>query len=105
VTPVRKACLLVVLLACAAFSSSFSGTFVFDDIHEIARNSAIERLWPPWQAMFVGNRLPARPLPYLTFAIDRRLWGIEPFGFHVTNLAIHVASRRSGRCTRCRRSL
>jgi len=92
VTSVRKAGLLVALLACAAFSSSFAGRFVFDDIHEVARNAALERLWPPWQAMFVGNRLPARPLPYLTFAIDRRLWGTEPFGFHVTNLAIHVAA-------------
>lgn len=91
-TSVRKAVLLVVLLTCAAFSSSFRGRFVFDDIHEVARNPALERLWPPWQAMFAGNRLPARPLPYLTFAIDRRLWGVEPFGFHLTNLAIHVAA-------------
>ena len=42
-TPVRKAGLLVALLACAAFSSSFAGRFVFDDIHEVARNPAIER--------------------------------------------------------------
>ncbi len=91
-TSIRKACLLVALLAGAAFSSSFAGRFVFDDIHEIARNPALDRLWPPWPAMFVGHHLPARPLPYLTFAIDRRLWGIEPFGFHVTNLAIHVTA-------------
>ena len=91
-TPVRKAALLVTLATCAAFSSSFSGRFVFDDIHEIAENPGLSQLWPPWRPMVAGNRLPARPLPYLTFAVDRRLWGVEPFGFHVTNLAIHVAA-------------
>jgi len=91
-TPRGKAALFVCVVSCAAFANSFSGRFVFDDIHEIERNSRLERLLPPWEAMFVGNRLPARPLPYLTFAVDRRLWGIEPFGFHLTNLAIHVVS-------------
>jgi hypothetical protein len=86
------AAVFICLLSCAAFANSFAGTFVFDDIHEIESNPALERLWPPWQAMFVGNRLPARPLPYLSFAIDRRLWGTAPGGFHLTNLLIHVTA-------------
>ena len=91
-TAIHKAGLFVALLSCAAFSNSFAGRFVFDDIHEVERNPSLEQLWPPWRAMFVGNHLPARPLPYLSFAVDRRLWGVEPFGFHLTNLAIHVAA-------------
>jgi hypothetical protein len=26
------------------------------------------------------------PLNFLSLAIDYRLWGLHPFGFHVTNL-------------------
>jgi tetratricopeptide (TPR) repeat protein len=86
----RQAALFVAVITCVAFLNSFWGRFVFDDIHEIERNPSIERLLPPWDAMFVGNKLPARPLPYLTFAIDTCIWGKKPFGYHLTNLAVHV---------------
>ena len=89
---VPRAAILVVLVTCAAYLNSFQGTFVFDDLHEIDRNPAMGRLFPPWEAMFSGNKLPARPLPYLSFAIDRAIWGPVPFGFHVTNLAVHVVA-------------
>lgn len=91
----RQAALLVALITCVAFINSFGGKFVYDDIQEIERNPSMEQLLPPWDAMFVGNRLPARPLPYLTFAIDHALWGNNPVGYHFTNLAIHVIAALS----------
>jgi len=89
---VLRAALLVAVVTCAAYFNSFWGTFVFDDLHEIDRNPGLARLMPPWEAMFAGNKLPSRPLPYLSFAVDRAIWGPAPFGFHLTNLAIHVAA-------------
>jgi hypothetical protein len=86
----QQAAVFVAVLTCVAFLNSFGGVFVYDDVHEIQRNPAMERLAPPWDAMFVGNRLPARPLPYLSFAIDHALWGTRPFGYHITNLVVHV---------------
>ena len=85
-----QAATVVVLLTCLAYLNSFGGTFVFDDIGEIYGNPAMEQLFPPWEAMFKGVKAPARPLPYLTFAIDTHLWGPTPFGFHVTSLLVHV---------------
>lgn len=82
----------VVLLLCAAFGNSFGGFFVMDDISEITMNPAMKTLLPPWRVMFVGRALPARPLPYLTFGIDHAAWGLDPFGYHFTNLTIHVAA-------------
>jgi len=89
---VRQARIFVAVLTCIAFLNSFSGEFVFDDIFEIAMNPSMEQLFPPWEAMFIGGRAPTRPLPYLTFAIDTNLWGIRPFGFHLTNLVVHVVA-------------
>jgi len=91
--PWPLAAAVVVALACAAYGNSFAGLFVMDDIAEIRLNDALDTLLPPWRAMFVGRILPARPLPYLSFAVDRAVWGpADPFGYHLTNLAIHCAA-------------
>ena len=90
--PAWLAVLVIAGLTCLAFANSFGGEFVMDDISEIEDNPAMATLLPPWRAMFVGRLLPARPLPYLTFAIDYSLAGPRPFGYHVTNLVIHVTS-------------
>ena len=33
---------------------------------------------------------PYMPLTWLSFAFDYRLWGMNPFGYHLTNLALHA---------------
>ena len=86
-SPAIVAALLAAILI--AFAGSFTGQFVFDDVNEIARNQGLANL-PPWRAMFAGKTLPARPLPYLTFAINRRLHQDRLFGYHAVNLAIHM---------------
>ena len=65
------AALLVVGCTLAAFLNSLDGEFLMDDHTEIVDNTSMESLWPPWRVMFIGHELPSRPLPYLTFAIDR----------------------------------
>ena len=83
----------VVTAACmVAYANSFRGEFLLDDIPEILDNRHLDRLVPPWEAMFVGNKLPARPLPYLSFALNRFVCGADPRGFHAVNLLIHVAA-------------
>jgi protein O-mannosyl-transferase len=88
---------LAVLLA-VAYGNTFLVPFVWDDIAEIDRNAAIDTLWPPTVPMFEGGRLPHRPLPYYTFALNRgfnRAVGLrpgDPRSFHAVNLAIHFAA-------------
>jgi hypothetical protein len=84
--------LLVVGCTLAAFLNSLDGEFLMDDYCEILDNPLMESPWPPWQVMLVGHELPSRPLPYLTFAIDHALWGKRAFGYHLTNLVIHVGA-------------
>ena len=83
--------LAVILTAAAlAYANSFQGVFVFDDVTEIGANPTLRSLWPIWRPMFEGWQLPARPLPYLSFAIDLRLWGTNPWGFHLTSVSLHL---------------
>ncbi|MFM9196302.1 MAG: tetratricopeptide repeat protein [Planctomycetia bacterium] len=88
----RQSALVIAALTGLAYLNSFGGDFVFDDVPEIALNPALDQLLPPWEAMFRGQKAPARPLPYLSFATDRAVWGPAPFGYHVTNLLVHVVA-------------
>ena len=89
-TPWLAAALLVGV-GTLAYSNSFGGAFVMDDVDEIAANSAIRQLWPPSEAMFGGSGLARRPLPYYTFAVNYALHGLDVWGYHALNLAIHLA--------------
>ena len=40
---------LIVAAAAAAYSNSFSGPFIFDDLGSIPENPSIRQLWPPWK--------------------------------------------------------
>jgi len=88
----------LILIAVGAYANTFQTPFIHDDIAEIERNPALDRLWPLSVPMFEGGRLPHRPIPYLSFALNRRinrLLGLDPLdvrGFHLVNLGIHIAN-------------
>ncbi len=35
---------------------------------------------------------PYQPLSWLTYALDYKVWGLNPLGYHLTNLLLHAAS-------------
>jgi tetratricopeptide (TPR) repeat protein len=81
------ACLLIGLGA-VAYSNSFSGAFVFDDLPRIVDNGQIRQLWPPWLAM--ADR--TRPVLQLSLALSYALDGLNPWGYHAFNLAVHIVA-------------
>ena len=82
----------ILLIGFTAYINGLFGDFVLDDKFEIEQNTGIDQLLPPWRPALAGRVIPARPLPYYTFAIDVALWGRNPLGFHITNIAIHLVS-------------
>ena len=84
--------LAAVVLTVLAYLPSLRGPFLWDDLSEIRDNPAIRTLMPPWRPMLEGGELPHRPLPYFTFALNYAVHGLEPTGFHVVNIAIHLAN-------------
>jgi len=86
------AVLVPLVLTIVAYQPSMRGPFVFDGVGEIVRNNGLRTLWPPWVPMFTGGQLPQRPLPYFSFALNRAACGIEPFGWHLVNVAIHLGN-------------
>ena len=81
------------LSALAAYSNSFSGVFVNDDQSSIVDNPTIRHLWPIGGVLSPpsnGETVTARPLLNLSFAINYALGGTKVWGYHVTNLGIHI---------------
>lgn len=91
----------LVLLAAVVFAvygRALDAPFIFDDLPTVVENPSIRRLWP-----LVGDAAnpgplnpPAtastarRPLANLSFALDYRWGGLEPRGYRIVNLVLHV---------------
>ena len=78
--------LLACALAALIYQNSLDNPFVFDDRETILLNPALIAAWD-WRAALTE---PARPITALSFALDRALWGFSSFGFHITNVVLHI---------------
>ena len=81
----------ILLLGLLAYSNSFQGEFIFDDIEQLVVNPVIRDLGAflgPAGYRFHPNRFVA----YVTFALNHRLGGYDPIGWHVVNVAIHLVN-------------
>ncbi|MCC6408805.1 MAG: tetratricopeptide repeat protein [Planctomycetes bacterium] len=84
--------MLLALLVAAAYANSFAGAFVLDDGPNLVASTKLAPLWPPTADLWAdpGRGLSGRPLAAFSFAVDRALHGLDPRGYHATNLVIHV---------------
>ena len=96
---------LIVLLGIIVYLNSLPNLFVWDDIALIKRNflikdpaNLVKIFTQPMGAGFINvpadNNIYAffRPLQSLSFMIDYSVWGLNPAGYHMTNLVFHILS-------------
>ncbi len=83
---------LILLAAVAAYHNSLSGPLIFDDAIWIKENPNIQHLWPIWPVLFPSDAtmVGGRPVVSLTLAINYALGGLNVWGYHALNLAIHI---------------
>jgi hypothetical protein len=72
-----------------AYVNTLQNPFVFDDRTEILENHSIVDVS---QISVVLRHSITRPLTNLSYAIDYAGWGLNPVGYHLTNLLLHVAN-------------
>lgn len=77
--------LFLAIAGLSVYANSLDGVFVFDDTEQIVENFAIRQWWPP-----------ARPGPrfllYTSLAMNYALGGLDPAGYHVFNIAVHLGA-------------
>jgi len=89
----KKIVLLIValLLSCViVYSNSLFNGFVLDDNGLVFRNLSIRSL--DNLNMFFSRAIMKgyyRPLLSMSFALDYFIWGLNPLGFHLTNILLH----------------
>jgi tetratricopeptide (TPR) repeat protein len=84
---------VIVLAGSLTYLNSVSNPFVFDDESSILQNAQIRALWE-LKAVFSPEReLPVagRPVVNLSLAINYALGGFNTVGYHIWNIAVHVA--------------
>lgn len=77
--------LLLVVAGAAVYCNSLDGVFLFDDLPNIVERERIRSLLP------VGPLLAARrPVVELSLAVNYALGGLDPRGYHIGNIVIHI---------------
>lgn len=88
---------LVLLAGAAAYSNSLGNGFVWDDELVVSENAWIQDmgniryLFGPEYLEGSGEST-HRPVVTVSYFLDYALWGKEPFGFHLTNLLLHLVN-------------
>jgi tetratricopeptide (TPR) repeat protein len=89
----------VALMAAALHLRTLGFEFVFDDLHLIVNNSFLREPWSPLTAFvhhfWHGTPFGAayyRPIVTSSLALNGRLLGWGPAGFHLVNLLLHAAN-------------
>ena len=95
----RVQLLVVAAVGLLAYANTFEAPFTFDDARCIVANPVLRDagyFLEPDRAASLPLSLqcgfPTRYAGHLTFALNYRLGGIEPAGYHAVNLAVHVGS-------------
>ncbi|MCK5305699.1 MAG: tetratricopeptide repeat protein [Candidatus Omnitrophica bacterium] len=88
---------LIMLAGSFVYLDSLDGRFIWDDNHLVKNNtyirdlSCLPNIFTESLAGGSGDLyLAYRPLQILTYMFDYSLWGLNHFGFHLTNILLHI---------------
>jgi len=86
------ASLLLATLAALVYANSLGNGFVFDDLELVVANTQI-RTATDFSKMFgIGGWGKYRPIRAASYALDYRLFGLNPAGFRAFNILYHVVN-------------
>jgi protein O-mannosyl-transferase len=81
---------VIVLAVVVAYLPAITGKFVFDDALLLTKYSPIHTRDGLYRLWCTTESLEYYPVSYSMFWLEWRLWGLDPVGFHVTSLALHI---------------
>ncbi|MHC4945206.1 MAG: hypothetical protein ACYTG7_19495 [Planctomycetota bacterium] len=85
--------LIATILSMIVYVGSLDASFVYDDTLYIVNNPQVQDphdlLLTPFPAYMGEGRGLYRPVTTASLALDYLLFGMEPFGFHLTNILLH----------------
>src|SRR5881396_2679307 len=90
----RLVSVLIAVVTFAAFLPTLQNQFVaWDDGKNLLNNYHYRGLgWTHLRWMWTTHLGHYIPLTWMTFGLDYLLWGMNPVGYHLTNLLLHAAN-------------
>ncbi|MAE67369.1 MAG: hypothetical protein CMJ18_24175 [Phycisphaeraceae bacterium] len=84
--------LTLIVFVLPLYGRALTADFVFDDEASVINNPTIRRLSPLGSALWAPDENPiaGRPLVNLSLALNYRFGGMNPSGYRLFNLAVHV---------------
>ncbi|MFO1487944.1 MAG: tetratricopeptide repeat protein [Verrucomicrobiota bacterium] len=74
-----------------AYLPALRGGFIWDDDAYVTENQTLRNLSGLWEIWFDPSATPQYyPLVHTSYWIEHHFWGLNPLGFHLTNLGLHV---------------
>ena len=90
--PLRLGVIFIVFATITAYRPAINGGFIWDDDDYVTNNDLLHsgaglvRLWEP------GHTHQYYPVVFTTFWAEYHLWRLDPLGYHVVNVLLHVAN-------------
>jgi tetratricopeptide (TPR) repeat protein len=83
----------LVLLVLTAYGPVWQAGYIWDDDAYITNNSTLRSL-PGLRRIWLQPHATPQyyPLVHMTFWCEYRLWGLQPLGYHLTNVLLHAAN-------------
>ena len=85
--------LLLVVVTLAAYWPVFSAGFIWDDDIYVTENpllTAPDGLWRIWFSAHLQSQY--FPLVFTTLRLEYLLWGLNPVGYHLVNVCLHIVN-------------
>lgn len=84
--------LLLAVAGVACYAGSFDAPFLFDDSYAIVENRHIRQIFPLSQSLRSPPQSPTsgRPLVSLSLAVNYAFGGLNTWGYHAFNTAVHI---------------
>ena len=83
---------LIAVLACFTYLPSINGGFILDDDVLVTNNRIIKSSDGLYRSWFTTEPVDYWPITNTVFWIEWRAWGMNPTGYHVISLILHVAA-------------
>ena len=85
--------LLLVLLTAVVYLPAMRAGYLWDDDVYLTANPHLRSLSGLSDIWFrIGTTKMYVPMVFTTFWVEHHLWGLEPLGYHLVNLAFHAAA-------------
>ena len=89
---------ILILAVLLVYFNSFQNAFQFDDFHVLVKNPFVKSpenilkfFWEPKMGSgMIKETSGYRPLFMVSFALNYAIWDLDPCGYHLFNVAIHI---------------